>query len=73
LIADIEMAKFANELILGINEQLANSLEKVEPRCSAEEFLNYKRAIGAIVYENIERILVPIYLRHPELKPPEMD
>jgi hypothetical protein len=62
-----------NELMLGTNDQFIASLEKVRPGCAADEYLNYKRAIGAVVYEVFERILEPLYLKHPELRPPELE
>jgi RecG-like helicase len=46
---------------------------EAKPGCTPDEYLNYKRAIGAVVYEVFERILEPLYLKHPELRPPEMD
>jgi len=69
----VETAKYVSELLLEINERLSESMERVQDTCSPENFLNYRRRVGTLVYSVFEQFLDPIYIKHPELKPPELE
>jgi hypothetical protein len=73
LIDDQATAKFVSELLLEFNGRLIESIAKIEQSCSPEESGLYKRRVGKIVNAIYEVILEPIYLKHPELKPPGLD
>ena len=70
MITDAKTAKMVSDLILQTCDQLIASTESVKAACSPEEALEFKRAIGRIVYEIHEAVSQPLYDRHPELKPP---
>jgi hypothetical protein len=73
MITDAKTAKMVSDLMLQTCERLIGSTELVNAACSPEEALEYKRAIGRIVYEIHEAVFQPLYGRHPELKPPGFD
>jgi hypothetical protein len=73
MIQNAEAAKYVSDLFLDINERLGLSLEKIEAACTPEEFQTYKRRLGTILYSTCEEILLPIYRKHPKLKPPAFE
>jgi hypothetical protein len=73
VLENVETAKHVSELLLEINERLSESIGKVQDSCSPEEFLIYRRRVGTLVYSIFEQILDPIYIKHPGLKPPELE
>ena len=73
MINDIQTAKYVSELFLEINERLTESVDKIENSCSSEEFETYRRRVGTLVYSTFEQILIPIYKKHPSLKPPDLE
>jgi len=70
---NVETAKYVSELLLDINGRLNESIERVQDTCSAEDFLEYRRRVGTLIYSVFEQILDPIYIKHPGLKPPELE
>ena len=68
-----EAAKHVSDLFLEINGRLNESIEAVKSNCAPEEFSVYRRRIGTLVNSIFEEILEPIYARHPELKPTELE
>jgi hypothetical protein len=73
LIENPEVAKYMSQFFLDINGQLNESIMTVEKGMSPAEYKAYKRAVGYVMYEVFDKILEPLYLRHPSLKPPEWD
>ena len=73
MLNNAETAKYVSELLLEINERLSESIGRVQDTCAPEDFLNYRSRVGTLVYSVFEEILVPIYIKHPELKPPELE
>jgi hypothetical protein len=71
LIENPETAKYVSQILLSINDQLDESIRTVEKGTSPAEFKAYKRGVGYILCEVFDKILEPLYLRHPSLKPPE--
>ena len=66
-------AKQISESILSINDQLDDSIRKIQNDASQDELKAYKRGVGYVLYEIFEKILNPLYARHPDLKPPGWD
>ena len=73
MIENPETAKYVSQFLLDINDQLDESIGTVEKRASAAELKSYKRGVGYVMYEIFDKILEPLYLRHPSLKPPEWE
>lgn len=73
VIDNAQAAKYVSELFLDINERLTESVDKIEGACTPEEFQTYRRRVGTLVYSTFEQILVPIYRKHPSLKPPNLE
>jgi hypothetical protein len=68
-----ETAKYVSDLLLEINGRLSESIERVQETSAPDEFATYHRRVGTLVYSVFEQILVPIYIKHPELKPPNLE
>jgi hypothetical protein len=73
MINDLKTAKYVSDLVSGVNAQLADSVQNVRNASAPEEFEVYQRRVGTLVYSIFEQILVPIYKKHPSLKPPELE
>ena len=73
LIDDPETAKYVSQLLLGVNDQLEQFISLVEKGTAPTELIAYKRGLGHVIYEVFDKILQPLYLRHPSLKPPGLD
>jgi hypothetical protein len=73
LIENVEVAKYVSQFFLNIYGELNESIMTVEKGASPAEYKAYKRGVGYIMYEVFDKILEPLYLRHPLLKPPEWE
>jgi len=73
LIANAKTAEYVSKLLLDINGQLNESVATIEHDCSPDEFTAYRRCVGRLINSIFEDILEPIYVRHPTLKPPELE
>ena len=73
MIENAQAAKYVSELFRDINERLMQSVDKIEGACTPEEFQTYHRRVGTLVYSTYEQILVPLYKKHPDLKPPNLE
>ena len=69
MLTNLEAAKQVDDLMILIEHQLAGSMEMVEARCSLEEYVLYKRAVGKVVTTILVEILDPLYERNSSLKP----
>ena len=67
-----ETAKYVLQVFLDLNDQMDESIVAIEKVTSPEELNAFKRAVGHVMFENFEKIIEPIYKRHPSLKPPDM-
>lgn len=70
---DAETAKYVSDLLLNINGLLDESVAKVKGGCTPEEFTAYRRAVGGLINSIFEEILEPVYVKHPTLKPPDLE
>ena len=66
-------AKHVLEVFLNINGQMDDSIRSVEKESSPEEYKAFKGAVGDVMFEIFERVVVPICKQYPSLKPPEME
>jgi hypothetical protein len=73
VISDARTAEYVSKFLLDVNGQLNESIAVVERSCSAEEFVNYRRRVGTLINSIFESILEPIYLKHPTLKPSDLE
>ena len=73
VIENRETAEHLSELLLSVNGQLIGSLAMVEKTASPNEFIEYRRRVGTLVNGVFESLLEPIYAKHPELKPPDLE
>jgi hypothetical protein len=73
LITNVKTAEYVSKLLLDINGQLNESVETVERGCTPDEFTAYRRCVGRLINSIFEDILEPIYVKHPTLKPPELE
>lgn len=65
-------AREISELMLEIGARLDHSIESIQGRCQAEEFASYRVAVGRIMGEILLGVLNPLYVLHPDLRPPEL-
>lgn len=73
MIESREAAEHISKSILSINDQLEDSVRKIQKDVSPDELMAYKRGVGYVLFEIFGKILNPLYARHPELKPPGWD
>jgi hypothetical protein len=59
--------------MLDIGKKLNASLIQVQENCSSAEFERYREVVGQIMGEMLIEIMNPIYSRHPELRPNELE
>ncbi len=52
--------------------KLDRSVQFVKDTCSTEEFIDYRRAVGATMGEMYVEIMRPIFHEHPDLEPEEL-
>ncbi len=73
MIENVETAEYVSRLLLNLNCQLNESVERVERASSPEEFTTYRRCVGRLINSIFEDILEPLYVKHPALKPSELE
>jgi hypothetical protein len=71
--ADRDTARHVLTELHAAASALDYSVQVALERCSEEELEVFRRAIGEVLGELWDRALGPIYARHPELRPPELD
>jgi len=69
VIKDRVFAKEVVKLLLDCSGRLDESVARAKKVCSEEEFLAYSKAIGAVMGETFDQLLLPIFAAHPDLKP----
>lgn len=73
MIEDEMLARGVSELMLGIGAKLDASVAGLQPLLPQDDFIRYRRAIGGIMGAMLLDVLNPIYERHPQLKPMQLD
>ena len=69
MVKDKVFAKDVVELLLDYSGRLDESVARAKKVCSEAEFLAYRQAIGEVMGETFDKVLLPIFAAHPELKP----
>ena len=59
--------------MLNVTSELNESLIKAQNCCSAEEFNEYRRAVGVMLGKMYFDVLVPLFIEHPEINPEELN
>ncbi|MGJ0515072.1 MAG: hypothetical protein ACR65O_04885 [Methylomicrobium sp.] len=72
MIKNEDIAKQISELMLSYGAKLDASVAVVIDKCSNEEAIVYKKAVGKIMGTMLLEIMNPLYKQHPELKPKEL-
>lgn len=73
MIADPEIAKDVSRVMLDIFRRVDESLAAVREQCPADEVKAYQTATGRVAGAIVMDVLEPLYVRHPDLKPPKWD
>lgn len=73
MIKDPVIAQEISGLMLEFSERLDKSIATVPEHCSSDEFRIYRRAVGHVLGEMLLQVLNPLYVQHPNLKPPGLD
>lgn len=69
MLKDKVFAKEVVELVLEYSGRLDESVARAKEVCSEAEFLAYRKAIGEVMGDTFDQLLLPIFAAHPELKP----
>ena len=67
------VARDVSDLMVDIGRQLDASLSGVREGCSADEYKAYLAVVARMLGDMLLDVMNPIYARHPELKPAELD
>jgi len=73
MISDVAMAREISDLILDLFRRLDESVQRVKETCPTEDAAAYQEAAGRVACPIVFDVLEPLYERHPELKPPNLD
>lgn len=73
MISDREFAKRCTDLVFEYSAKLDQTVAEAQALLSAEEFRNYRRAVGAVMAEGLVQILNPVFRQHPDLQPKGLD
>lgn len=71
MISDTNTARHVFQLILEANGKLDESIAVVLENCDEQTVQNYKRAVGAVMWEVWTQLVAPLASQHPELIPEE--
>jgi hypothetical protein len=69
MITNKRVAKQISELMIDYSEKLNDSIILVKESCSKDEFEKYRDAVSYIMANMSTRVMYPLYLENPELKP----
>ena len=73
MIRDKEVARQVSEVALKCADELALSVTLLQEGCGEEELQSYRLAVGKVLTEIYQEIMLPIYKVHPELTPPGLE
>jgi hypothetical protein len=73
MIQNKSIAKEISQLMLEYSAKLDSSVAQVKAECSEEELNLYRKAVGKIMGYMLLDIMNPLYDKHPDLKPKELD
>jgi hypothetical protein len=69
MIRDALIAQQISDLMIEFQSRLNSSIVTVKEKCSSEEFIAYRRAVGKTMGEMLLEVMNPLYVEHPSLKP----
>ena len=69
MIDNVEVARRISDEMLDYSRRIDESVAFVRDGCSVEEFKAYRLAAGKVLGEIYLEVLIPLYRKHPELKP----
>jgi hypothetical protein len=72
VVRDKAFAKDVVELLLEYSGRLDESVARAKEVCTEAEFVAYRKAIGEVMGETWDELLMPIFAAHPELKPKDL-
>jgi hypothetical protein len=72
MIKNKKTAKSISGLMIDFQGRLNDSLITVKKNCSEDEFLQYRDKVSQILSFMLVKILNPLYVENPELKPSEL-
>jgi len=72
VIENVDVAREISDLMIEFLMKLDKSVATVQQNCSLDELHQYRRAVGCILGEMVDRVMNPLYLKHPDLKPDQM-
>ena len=73
MISNADAAKLISELMLDIFRRLDESVTMVQRDCPPDDALQYRKAVGKVIYPILFDLLEPLYAQHPTLSPPNWD
>jgi hypothetical protein len=73
LVSDLNTATRISKLILEANGLLNEAVAVAQRSAAKDEFLEYRQRTAWIMNSIFEQLLEPIYRKHPEIKPPELE
>ncbi|GKX60243.1 hypothetical protein [Leminorella grimontii] len=73
MIDNKDVARNISELMLRMGGELNDSLFLVKARCNEDEYLVYKKQVANLMGDMLLNILNPLYKKHPDIKPKELN
>jgi hypothetical protein len=73
MISDKELAKQILDRLLGVAEELNETVRLAMDRCPREEFVLYRRAVGRVMGGELFDLLHALWATHPDLRPAELE
>jgi hypothetical protein len=72
MIKNKDVATKVSKLMIEYSAKLNDSIIQVKEQCSEEEFEKYRKAVAYIMGEMLIRVMNPLYIENPELKPDDL-
>jgi spore germination protein YaaH len=73
MIENESFAKQVSDLMLEYGAKLDASVAAMQSQLPEDEFVKYRRAIGRVMDAMLLDIMNPIYEKHPQIKPAQLD
>jgi hypothetical protein len=73
MINNNQIAQEISQLMLEYGAKLDGTVAKVGEHCSTQEFEAYRDAVGKVMGHMLFEIMNPLYEKHPNLKPKELE
>jgi len=72
MVSDSAIAKQLLDELFDISSRLDASVAKVQELCPESELIVYRRGVGEVMGEMWDRLLNPLMVKHPSLRPPQL-